>query len=394
MGSATVRQGSKRVRRPSTRAKGSRLRQTACGLFLLRHFNIGDYVAFAGSHPVPEGNAADTHDRLFLMTDFFFDIPGNPRPDNAAGGFLTTPGGHRLRYACFRPAVRPTKGTVVILPGRNECIEKYFETIRDLEARGLGSAIMDWRGQGASDRLIRNPMPGHVISFNDYVADLDQFFTEIVLPDCRGPHFILAHSTGALIALLAAPSLTNRVQRMVLVAPFLGVVGMPLSMKNIKRVVSVLYWMGVRRIYAYGGKRPPQTPPFATNKLTTDPARYRRNTLLYETHPRLALGGPTVSWVRAACIAADMIQDRSFTQKFRVPTLFVAAGADEVVSTPAIEDFARRLKTASLITLDGARHEILQEADIYREQLLAAFDAFVPGSTVESADSPSATPPS
>ncbi|MEP4420111.1 MAG: alpha/beta hydrolase, partial [Nitratireductor sp.] len=27
----------------------------------------------------------------------------------------------------------------------------------------------------------------------------------------------------------------------------------------------------------------------------------------------------------------------------------------------------------------GARHELLQEADIYREQLLAAFAAFVPG---------------
>jgi lysophospholipase len=324
------------------------------------------------------------------MTDLFFDIPGNPRPDDTASGFLTTPTGHRLRYACFKPAAYPAKGTVVVLPGRNECIEKYFETIRDLAARGLGSAIMDWRGQGASDRLIRNPMPGHVTSFNDYVTDLNQFFAEIVLPDCRGPHFMLAHSTGALIALMAAPSLTNRVDRMVLVAPFLGVVGVPLSMKNIKRVVGMLYWMGIRRTYAYGGKRPAETPPFATNKLTTDSDRYRRNTLLYETHPQLALGGPTVSWVRAACIAADMIQDPAFIQKFRVPTLIAAAGADEVVSTPAIEDLARRLKTASLITIDGARHEILQEADIYREQLLAAFDAFVPGSTVESADSPAA----
>ena len=51
-------------------------------------------------------------------------------------------------------------------------------------------------------------------------SDLDQFFEEIVLPDCRGPYYILAHSTGSLIALLAAPSMVNRVRRMVLVAPF------------------------------------------------------------------------------------------------------------------------------------------------------------------------------
>ena len=39
----------------------------------------------------------------------------------------------------------------------------------------------------------------------------------------------------------------------------------------------------------------------------------------------------------------------------------------------------RQIKSASLLTIDGARHEIWQEADIYREQLLAAFEAFVPG---------------
>jgi lysophospholipase len=34
-----------------------------------------------------------------------------------------------------------------------------------------------------------------------------------------------------------------------------------------------------------------------------------------------------------------------------------------------------------MLTVDGARHELLQEADIFREQVLAAFDAFVPGGT-------------
>ena len=46
-------------------------------------------------------------------------------------------------------------------------------------------------------------MRGHVDSFYDYAADLDQFFEEVVLPDCRGPYYILAHSTGSLVALLA-----------------------------------------------------------------------------------------------------------------------------------------------------------------------------------------------
>ena len=44
-----------------------------------------------------------------------------------------------------------------------------------------------------------------------------------------------------------------------------------------------------------------------------------------------------------------------------------------------MEAYARHLRLGSLLMIDGARHEILQEADIYREQLLAAFDAFIPG---------------
>ena len=57
----------------------------------------------------------------------------------------------------------------------------------------------------------------------------------------------------------------------------------------------------------------------------------------------------------------------------------VAAGADPVCATPAIERFAARLKAGHAIVIPGARHEILMERDAIREQFWAAFDAFIPG---------------
>jgi lysophospholipase len=317
------------------------------------------------------------------MTDPFFDTPDNPRPDHATAGFLNVSGGFRIRYAYFKPDAHPPKGTVLVLAGRNECIEKYFETVRDLQKRGFEVALIDWRGQGASDRLIRDPLRGYVTSFDDYVSDLEQFFREIVLPDCRPPYYILAHSTGALIALLASRTLANTMRRMVLVAPFLGVHGLPMSMKTVRRLASFLYWIGLRRLYVSGRKLRTKPLPFEVNKLTSDPVRYKRNALLLETHPHLALNGPTVSWLRAACIASDRVQEADFVASYRVPTLLIAAGADEIVSSPAIEAYEKRLKVASMITIYGAKHELLMEADHYREQLLAAFDAFVPGSAAE-----------
>ncbi|MCX7303163.1 MAG: alpha/beta hydrolase [Hyphomicrobiales bacterium] len=314
------------------------------------------------------------------MTDIFNIIPSNPAPERAAGGYFKGFDGRNLRYGRFPAVARPLKGTVIILSGRNECIEKYFETARNLAERGFTSAIFDWRGQGGSERLLRDPQRGHVRDFQDYVKDLDRFFEEVVLPDCRGPYYVLAHSTGSLIALLATPSLVNRVQRMVLAAPFFTYTGFPLSMAAISRLAGVLYWLGLGRMYGAWGARPRRSPPFATNKVTTDIGRYRRNMEIYEKFPKLALGGPTVAWIRAACRAVAVVENPAFMQRITIPVMFVGAGNDEVVSTRAIAAYARRLRGGSILTIAGARHELLQEADIFREQLLAAFDAFIPGS--------------
>ena len=311
------------------------------------------------------------------MTDLFHEIPGNPTPENAAGGFFTTRDGKKIRYGLFPATARPMKGTVVVLTGRNECIEKYFETIRNLAERGLGVATLDWRGQGGSDRLIRDRQRGYVRSFRDYTSDLEQFFEEVVLPDCRGPYYILAHSAGAIIALLAAPSMVNRVRRMVLIAPFLTLPAVPVSISTVRRVCSFFCFLGLGRLYAAWGPRKKQ--PFATNKVTTDPARFARNTQLYETYPQLALGGPTIRWLRAAAQAAEAVSDPDYMARIQIPLLMIAAGTDQVVSTKAVEAYARHLRLGSLLMTDGARHEILQEADIYREPFLAAFDAFIPG---------------
>lgn len=314
-----------------------------------------------------------------MATDIFFEISDNPAPEKAAGGFMTTPGGKKVRYGYFPATARPLKGTVVILPGRNECIEKYFETIRDLAARGFGSAILDWRGQGGSDRLLRDRFRGHIGSFQTYVQDLDQFFEEVVLPDCRAPYYVLAHSTGSLVALLSAGSMINRVRRMILLTPLLKLTGYPVTMKTLHRLTTALTMIGLGRMYAAWGPRPAGGTPFTINKLTSDLDRYQRNMLLVDTYPRLQLGGPTVAWTRAACEAAEAVQRPEFIARLQIPVLFIAAGADEVVSTTAIEDYARSLRPGSLLTIDGSRHEILQEADIFREQFFAAFDAFIPG---------------
>ena len=307
------------------------------------------------------------------MPDLLREIPENPVPDGALANMMTAGDGRKIRYAHFPLHAR--HGTVVVLPGRNECIEKYFETISDLARRGFASVAIDWRGQGGSERLLRDPRRGHVESFNEYVSDLDQFFREVVLPDCRPPYTVLGHSMGALIALLAAPDLANRVRRMVLCAPLLKICA-PVSMSSLRALAGFLHGIGLGGVYIAGQSRRGKETPFRPNQLTSDAARYARNQQLIRAFPELFVGGPTAAWLNAACAAARRVCDPDFMASIHLPILFLAAGIDTVVSTPAIERYARDLRAGKVLTIDGARHELLQEQDLYREQVLAAFEAF------------------
>jgi len=307
----------------------------------------------------------------------------NPAPETEAEGFVETPDGFSIRYARFRTATHPAKGTVVVLQGRNETIEKYLETVSDLLGAGFDAVAFDWRGQGGSDRFFTRTDAGYVDSFEQYATDLETVFEEVVLPDCRPPFFFLAHSTGALVALYAAPAYVNRVRRMVLSAPFLGLPVGDLKRDAMRAVTRLLGFLGLGNLHVSGGSARRLRKPFESNRLTSDPDRYARNIEIPAQNPDLALGGPSASWMAAVFAAIDVVGDPAHMARTTIPTLILMAGEEQVVSNDAIASQAARLRSASLLTIDGARHEMLQEADLYREQLLAALYAFIPGSGEE-----------
>ena len=151
--------------------------------------------------------------------------PKNPIPLGVSIGFLKGKGGVPLRYARWRSALKERHGTVCIFPGRSEFIEKYFEVVGELRRRGFAVAVLDWRGQGGSGRLMRNSLKGHVKSFADYEDDVARFMNEVALPDCPPPYYALAHSMGATVLLKAATMRGCWFSRMVLTAPMIEIVG-------------------------------------------------------------------------------------------------------------------------------------------------------------------------
>jgi lysophospholipase len=305
-------------------------------------------------------------------------IPANPVPLGAVTGMLKTRDGVSLRFARWPPPPG-RKGTVCLFPGRAEFIEKYFETVRDLRARGFAVAILDWRGQGGSERALRNRRKGYVRNFAQYQIDLETFIHEVVLPDCPPPVFALAHSMGATILLRTAYAGHRWFDRMVLLAPMIALPGMR-RMAGTRTTVRMLRLIGLGSLYVPGGDASAlQQRPFIGNLITSDPVRYARNVAVLEAEPSLATGWPTVAWTDSAFrVMAELLQP-GYPGRIRQPLLIIAAGLDAIVSTPAIDEFSVRLRAGSHLIVPGARHELLMEQDRFRSQVWAAFDAFVPG---------------
>jgi lysophospholipase len=305
-------------------------------------------------------------------------IPANPVPDGGVSGTLKTRDGVNLRFARWAPPPG-RKGTVCLFQGRSEFIEKYFETVRDLRARGFAVATLDWRGQGLSDRALRNRRKGYVRNFAQYEIDLETFVNDVVLPDCPPPVFALAHSMGSTVLLRAAYAGHRWFDRMVLLAPMIALPGMRRSLMS-RMTVRTMRMMGLGGMYVPGGDGTVMMQrPFIGNLLTSDPVRYARNVAVLEAEPQLAVGWPTVGWTDSAFKVMGEISEPGYPGRIRQPILIIAAGQDGVVSTPAIDDFSVRLRAGSHLIVPGSRHELLMEADRFRAQVFAAFDAFVPG---------------
>jgi lysophospholipase len=292
-------------------------------------------------------------------------------------GFLQGPGG-RVRYACWN-ACGTARGSVVVLTGRGEFIEKYATEIAgELLGRGFALFALDWRGQGLSDRMLPDRGKGHVDDFVTYMADLKLFLDKIVAPVAPRPVLALSHSMGGHILMRHLAEHGS--------APFsAGVMVAPMTaLKREALLRTVLMLMPevptVEHRYLYGSG--PFTligREFSTNRVTHDERRYRFTDAWFKADPRLALGGPTVGWARQAVRSMTAALAPGYLERIDLPLLLLSAGQDRLVDPASHGPVAGRLPRGEVVTLVGARHEIMMETDPLRAEFWRQFDRLTAG---------------
>ena len=313
-----------------------------------------------------------------LTTPTLAVVPSSPVPEGAHVGMFETSDRVKLRYATFPKGGGAARGTICLVQGRTEFIEKYFETIGDFQARGFAVATFDWRGQGGSQRLIRNPRLGYVDTFDDYWTDLKSFHASVLLPDCPPPYYLVGHSMGGLVSLYAGIRDRMMFERIFLSSPMVGLDRQPASPSQMAAISDALSFIGLGRMpVGRRADKPPSETGFAGNPVTSDLTRYMRMVDVLKARPDLLIGVPTVRWIGAAFRAIAGAARDDFPGAIKIPVLMLAAARDEIVSTSATETLGLRMRTGRHLVIPAARHELFMENDTIREQVFAAFDAFI-----------------
>ena len=286
--------------------------------------------------------------------------------------------GLKIRYDTYACRENTCRGTIVLLGGRSEFIEKYKEIVDQLLARNLDVATLDWRGQGLSDRMLPNRHKGYVGSYDDYLQDLTYFMDRYVPQQEGKPVMILAHSMGGHIALRYLHDNPGRVGKAVLTSPLIDIAGPTLLTQTMKMVVHIAAKSGFKKHYATRANDFDSSKKrFAGNRLTRDPYRFQKTIQMIANNPDVAIGGVTFGWLNATFNSIRYMMGDGYLESIATPLLIVSAGADEIVSVAAQKKACRRIPDCDLIMIPNALHELLIETDAVLEKFWETFDAFM-----------------
>lgn len=295
--------------------------------------------------------------------------------------------GMRIRYGSVFPKDKIPDAVVIALPGLSEYGEKYFELAHDMLARNLAFWVIDWAGQGSSDRYFKDSAKGrqrrHSDDFSEDVADLRQLIMEYIKPASVHPdvgrigHVMIGHSMGAHIGLRYLLEYPDTILAAAFAAPMMGIKatgnapGFVTSF--LTNALTPLHKSYVAGNGDWQTSRLNRMNPGKTI-FSSDPVRDALHDGWMDKNPDLRVGHVTYGWVHQALKSCATLEQALARSELTTPTLVAIAGRDELVNNNKITRILGRQKNVTLLDLPEARHEILMENDSIRGLFMQKFD--------------------
>jgi lysophospholipase len=301
-----------------------------------------------------------------LINDVF------PFYDQGEEGSFVGVDGKRINFHIIK---RGMKKAFVIIPGRTEPTRKYAEVVWDLKDEGADFFLMDHRGQGYSERMLKDPHKGYVKRFEDYIEDFDKFLQQNVLNKGYEKIYLIAHSMGGAIGLYHHILKGRTFDKIVAVAPMLEVETGSFSHTFTINYMRFLTLMGMGENFVPGADRGDVNFPFDNNEVTHSLVRFEMARDIERENLYLVMGGATNHWVVEALVAGRKISRKKKKLK-DVPILLLQAGQDTFVRSRR-QNQVCKLKNCRKVRFEDAKHEILMESDEIRDDAMREIVEFL-----------------
>jgi len=269
------------------------------------------------------------------------------------------------------------KGTIIVVPGWTGFAELSMRTIVTLNEAGYKVAHIEYRGQGKSTRLLRNPEKGHVESYAARAKEVAQYANSIRIKD--KPLFFFSESMGAHITMRMAAEQVLDVDAYFLLVPLIKMNTVTIPYKVGTSLANVFSAVGLGAVYAPGQSQWPDLPLVfgKAHDCNANPQTAQRQSALFALDESLRSKGATMM-ISETAASTVVISSAGYMDDLIQPVQMITAGIDTLVDTDASHEFCDSLRNCEVTHFAEARHcisgENLQRMDTILAQAIAFFD--------------------
>jgi lysophospholipase len=306
-------------------------------------------------------------------------------PPGWAWGYVKVGDSLVQRYGVSAPQGAP-RGQILILPGYGESAEGWFETARDLNARGYTVWILERQGQGGSERATPWRDLGHATSFAPDVTATKAMVKAVIRPKGRDPFVILGAGDGGLVALRALEE-GLRVDAAILSSPNFDLAAPPRAKGDLIRIAR---WarglkLGFVRYPGQAGWKREGHDGFDI-KLTHDRTRGAVQQAWELANPDLRMGAPSLAWYAAFHDAVDATG--TDLKRVDIPVAMLGAGQDVEALPGPQSAVCAALPRCTETRWPQARHALHLETDSVRAPWLDTIDQVLRSQTAPPSPGP------
>ena len=261
---------------------------------------------------------------------------------------------------------------LLILPGRQEPLEKYAELAFDINHNQLFPPmtiiIVDHRGQGLSGRMTANSQIGYVDHFEDYISDSKKILSSRMSELGCKSNYLLAHSMGGAIGLGLLLEDQLKFKAAVFSAPMWMINTKPYPNLMASMISGMNDILGNAKKYALGQHDYIESTLSETT-TTHSPIRFEMAQQIYRENHLTKVGGVSNRWIFESLKFTKKL--RSQSKEIHIPIVVLQAGQDTFVKKEGQDQVCGKIKLCQKYFFPTSFHEIFMENDKIRNEALS-----------------------